>query len=51
MAQDRIDTLAVAFIALRLDYGACYLADWALPRSLIWVLVLACNIALFVGAR
>jgi uncharacterized MAPEG superfamily protein len=45
--QPRVDGLALAFIALRLGYGVCYLAGWATLRSLVWVLALACCIALF----
>jgi uncharacterized MAPEG superfamily protein len=47
-AQGRIDELAVAFIVLRLIYGACYLADVATLRSLVWAAGLVCTIALFV---
>ena len=47
-AQGKIDALALAFIALRLAYGACYMADLASLRSLIWAGGLACTIALFV---
>jgi uncharacterized MAPEG superfamily protein len=46
--QDRIDALAIAFIVLRVIYGACYIADWATLRSVIWAGGLACTIALFV---
>ncbi len=50
-AQGKIDALALAFIALRLAYGACYMADLASLRSLIWAGGLACTIALFaIGA-
>ena len=45
--QPRVDGLALAFIALRLGYGVCYLAGWATLRSLVWVLALACCIGLF----
>lgn len=46
--QGKIDALALAFIALRLVYGACYLADLATLRSLVWAGGLACTVALFV---
>jgi uncharacterized MAPEG superfamily protein len=46
--QGRIDALAVAFIVLRLLYLACYLADRASPRTLVWGLAYACIIALFI---
>lgn len=48
--QARIDQLALAFVALRLGYGICYLANWATIRSLVWALGFACVIALFVIA-
>jgi uncharacterized MAPEG superfamily protein len=47
-AQGRIDQLAVAFVVLRLVYGACYVADMATLRSLVWAGAMACTIALFV---
>ncbi|MFA5684721.1 MAG: MAPEG family protein [Lysobacteraceae bacterium] len=46
--QNHIDALAVAFIVLRLIYAACYIADQALARSLVWLAAFACSIALFV---
>jgi len=46
--QGRIDALAVAFIVLRLLYLACYLADRATVRTLVWGLAYACIIGLFV---
>jgi uncharacterized MAPEG superfamily protein len=48
--QERVDGFALAFIALRLGYGVCYLANWALPRSLIWLLAFGCVVALFFTA-
>lgn len=48
--QGRIDLLAVLFVVLRLIYGAFYLSDRALLRSLTWFLGLACVIGLFVVA-
>lgn len=48
--QGRIDALALAFIALRVIYGAFYLADKPPLRSLSWFLGLACVIGLFVIA-
>jgi uncharacterized MAPEG superfamily protein len=50
VAQERIDLLALAFIALRLVYGVLYLADQALLRSIAWTAALGCVIALFVSA-
>jgi uncharacterized MAPEG superfamily protein len=48
VAQGRIDLLAIAFVVLRLGYGACYLADQAMLRSLLWAAAMACTVALFV---
>lgn len=46
-APDRIDQLALAFVLLRLGYGACYIAGWATVRSLVWLAALVCSVALF----
>ncbi|MDR3388543.1 MAG: MAPEG family protein [Rudaea sp.] len=46
-AQGKIDTLALVFIVVRLGYGACYLADLAILRSIVWAVGLACTVALF----
>ncbi len=48
--QDRIDTLAMGFVALRVVYGALYVLDRPVLRSLTWALALACTIALFLTA-
>lgn len=48
--QARIDQLALAFIALRIGFGICYLANWATVRSLVWALGMACVIGLFLIA-
>jgi uncharacterized MAPEG superfamily protein len=45
--QARVDQLAMAFIAFRLVYLLCYLADWARLRSLIWFGGTVCTIWLF----
>jgi len=44
------DTLALAFIALRLVYAALYIADKPSARSLVWTAGIACVVALFVKA-
>lgn len=46
-AQATVGALALAFIAARLAFIACYLADRALLRSLTWVAGLAACVALF----
>ena len=42
--------LALGFIAFRVLYGLCYLADQATLRSLMWFAANVCVIALFVHA-
>jgi uncharacterized MAPEG superfamily protein len=48
--QSVIDALAIAFIAFRVAYGVCYLADVHLFRSLMWLGGLLCCIGLFIAA-
>jgi uncharacterized MAPEG superfamily protein len=47
--QSTLNMLAVAFVLSRLAYIACYLADWARLRSLVWALGMALIVALFVA--
>ena len=42
--------LALAFVLLRIVYGALYMANLATPRSVSWFLGLICVIALFATA-
>ena len=42
--------LAVAFVAFRILYGLCYIADQALLRSVMWFGGALCCVALFVAA-
>ncbi len=46
--QGRIDSLAIAFVVLRLIFGLCYVANLATLRSLAWMGSLGCAVALFV---
>jgi uncharacterized MAPEG superfamily protein len=49
--QERVDALALIFIAARLAYLACYLADWHWARSIAWLLGwLACLVLFVSGA-
>lgn len=48
--QATVDTLAVAFIVIRLIYGAMYIANLATLRSLVWTAGFACVVGLFVAA-
>lgn len=49
-AQVVIDGLALAFVALRLAYSACYILDRSALRSLVWTAGVGCVVALFVVA-
>ena len=45
--QAAVDALAVGFVAARLAYIACYLADRSTLRSTVWLIGLGLSIALF----
>jgi uncharacterized MAPEG superfamily protein len=45
---DRVNWLAVGFIAARVLYPVCYLANWASVRSLVWTVGFVITITLFV---
>lgn len=47
---DRVDTLALVFVAARVVYLICYLADYALLRSLVWLVGFGCTLAIFLAA-
>lgn len=49
-ANARADALALAWVVCRLLYGACYLADRATLRSMLWMAASACVVGLFVSA-
>lgn len=46
--QGLMDQLAIAFVVSRVAYLACYLADWATLRSLVWFVNMALIVSLFV---
>ena len=48
--QVTIDRLAMLWVAGRVAYGICYLADWSLMRSLMWSVGIGSVVALFVTA-
>ena len=48
--QSLVDTLALVFIAARIAYLACYLANKPALRSLVWFVGLAMIVAIFVVA-
>lgn len=43
-----LNYLAIAFVIFRIVYGICYLTDKATLRSLVWMMSIACNVAIFV---
>jgi uncharacterized MAPEG superfamily protein len=50
VAQGSIDNLALLFIAARVAYTACYLADLSWLRSIAWFAGHGCIAALFIMA-
>lgn len=46
--QATIDWLAIGFVVSRLAYTACYVADLALARTVMWSASMAATTALFV---
>ncbi len=48
--QGMTDALSLAYLAARLVYGACYMADLATLRSLAWTAGVACTVGLFIAA-
>jgi len=47
--QGRLDVLAVVFVVARLIYVACYVGDWHLMRSIVWVVGLATCVVIFLS--
>ena len=45
--QARVDLLALGFVAARIAYLCCYIADWPATRSIVWLAGLACVVAIF----
>jgi uncharacterized MAPEG superfamily protein len=45
--QERIDLLALGFVAARIAYLVCYVANWPTTRSIVWLAGLACVVAIF----
>lgn len=46
--QSIIMTFGLAYLVLRVLYGLCYLANWAMLRSIIWLLSMLCPIFLLI---
>lgn len=47
--QERVDTLALVFVAARVLYLVCYVADWSILRSLAWFAGIASAVWIFVA--
>jgi uncharacterized MAPEG superfamily protein len=45
--QGRIDLLALGFVAARILYLICYVANWPAIRSFVWLAGIACVVAIF----
>jgi uncharacterized MAPEG superfamily protein len=45
--QERIDLLALGFVAARITYLVCYVANWPTARSIVWLAGIACVVAIF----
>ena len=45
----KVDTLALAFVAARVAYLGCYLADLATLRTLVWMVGFGCTLAIFLA--
>jgi len=45
--QNRIDLLAIGFVAARIAYLVCYVANWPSTRSIVWLAGLACVASIF----
>lgn len=48
--QGRVDALALLFIAARVGYLVCYLADWHWARSSVWLVGLLATVGIFFAA-
>ena len=48
--QGTVDGLAMTYLAARVVFGAFYIADLALARSLAWTVGAACVVGLFIAA-
>ena len=46
-ANQTVNQLAIAFIVLRLVYGALYIADLASMRSVVWLAAVGCWVAMY----
>ncbi len=47
---ERVDALALIFVAARLAYTVCYVADWHWARSIAWLIGWVATVVIFVTA-
>lgn len=47
--QERVDALALVFVAARVSYLGCYVADWHAARSVAWLVGWVCTVTIFVS--
>ena len=45
--QARLDLLALGFVAARIAYVVCYVANWPTARSIVWLAGLICVVSIF----
>ena len=45
--QTRVDLLALGFVAARIAYLVCYIANWPTTRSIVWLIGIACVVSIF----
>ncbi|QWE08936.1 MAPEG family protein [Polynucleobacter ibericus] len=45
--QARIDLLALGFVAARIAYLICYVANWPTTRSIVWSIGIICVVSMF----
>jgi uncharacterized MAPEG superfamily protein len=47
----RVDTLALTFIGARIAYLVVYIADWALVRTIVWLIGIVATVMIFVAGH
>lgn len=45
--QETLNLLAMGFVAARIAYLICYIANWPTTRSIVWLLGISCVVAIF----
>lgn len=46
--QNNIDLMAQVFVGSRIIYGICYAMDWAMLRTLVWLVGIGAMVELFI---